>query len=84
MTNEDANVDVDGDDQASGGLATADEVFVVDLLGLSDSSEGKGAVDPYEVIHCKCGSHSSVGFMIQVLLFFHIVTNSLIYEILKI
>lgn len=45
----------------------ADDVFISDLVGLSDSNEaGRSTGDPYEVIHCKCGTHSSVGFMIQV------------------
>ena len=44
----------------------ADDVFIGELVGLSDSASDNGRVDPYEVIHCKCGSHSSVGFMIQV------------------
>lgn len=64
----DENVDVvDVDD--------SDDVFIGDLVGFSDSSDGGsgagggGGGDPYEVIHCKCGSHSSVGFMIQVRLY---------------
>ena len=39
----------------------ADDAFALD----DQEEEEENAVDPYEVIHCQCGNHTSNGFMIQ-------------------
>ena len=39
-----------------------DSSFLFDGL---DNLEDDDTADPYEVIHCKCGNHTSIGFMIQ-------------------
>jgi hypothetical protein len=39
-----------------------DSSFLFDGL---DNLEDDDTTDPYEVIHCKCGNHTSIGFMIQ-------------------
>lgn len=66
----DENAEIDVDDN--------DDVFIGDLIGLSDLNDEKG--DPYEVIHCKCGTHTSNGFMIQVIILMKINGVKIFYK----
>lgn len=42
-----------------------DQLFLNDI-SFGHSLKNEEDDDPYEVIHCKCGTHTSRGFMIQV------------------